>query len=95
VQADPWGDARTVAAEICGTSMSSQGWPQSSYDAMLPDNPHVLMGRSDRRGYALVKLGGNAEVSLRSPQTVKTAHSTVSTLAQFVVEDGVRGIRRA
>jgi alkaline phosphatase D len=95
VQADPWGDARTVAAEICGTSMSSQGWPQSSYDAMLPDNPHVLMGRSDRRGYALVKLGGNAEVSLRSPQTVKTARSPVSTLAQFVVEDGVRGIRRA
>jgi alkaline phosphatase D len=95
VQADPWGEARTVAAEICGTSISSQGWPQERYDATLPDNPHVLYGRSDRRGYALVEIGRNAEVALRSPQTVKTPSSPVETVARFVVEGGVRGIRRA
>lgn len=95
VQADPWGEARTVAAEVCGTSISSQGWPQERYDSVLSNNPHLLLGRSDRRGYALVEIGRNAEVALRSPQTVKTPTSTVETLARFVVEDGVRGIRRA
>jgi alkaline phosphatase D len=94
VQADPCGEARTVAAEVCGTSISSQGWPQERYDKVLPDNPHLLYGRSDRRGYALVEIGRNAEVTLHSPQTVKTPTSPVETLARFVVEDGVRGIRR-
>jgi len=95
VQANPWGEAHTVAAEICGTSISSQGWSQELYDSAIGDNPHLLLGRSDRRGYALVEIGRNAEVQLRSPQTVKTPTSPVETLARFVVEDGVRGIRRA
>jgi alkaline phosphatase D len=95
VQANPWAGSPIVAAEVCATSMSSQGWPQERYDATLKENPHLLFGRSDRRGYALVELGRNAEVSLRSPETVKTPTSPVETLARFVVEDGVRGIKRA
>ncbi len=95
VQADPWAGSPIVAAEVCGTSMSSQGWPQERYDATLRENPHLLYGRSDRRGYALVEVGRDAEVQLRSPQTVKTPTSPVETLGRFVVEDGVRGIRRA
>lgn len=95
VQADPWAGTPIVAAEVCGTSMSSEGWPQERYDATMQENPHLLYGRSDRRGYALVELGRNAEVALRSPLTVKTPTSSVETLARFVVEDGVRGIKRA
>jgi len=94
VQADPWGTAETVAAEVCGTSMTSQGWPQSRYDSILGDNPHVLHARSDQRGYALVELGKNADIQLRSPQTVRTARSPVSTVGRFAIDDGVRGIRR-
>lgn len=95
VQADPWGDARTVAAEVCGTSMSAQGWPQSSYEPLRADNPQLLHLNSDERGYALVEIGRNAEVQLRSPETVKQRASAVRTVGHYVVEDGVRGIRRA
>jgi alkaline phosphatase D len=95
VQADPWAGTPVVAAEVCGTSMSSQGWPQERYDATVKENPQLLYGRSDRRGYVLVELGRDAEVLLRSPQTVKTPASPVETLARFVIEDGVRGISKA
>lgn len=93
LQADPWAATPVVAAEVCGTSLSSQGWPQASYDAIRPDNPHLLYARSDRRGYALLDIDRDTRVQLRSPQTVKQPSSTIETLARFVVEDGVRGIR--
>ena len=95
VQSDPWADSPVLAAEVCSTSISSQGRPQERMDESARSNTHLQWARSDRRGYALVELGRNAEVTLRSPQTVKQARSQTETLARFVVEDGVRGIRRA
>jgi alkaline phosphatase D len=95
LQADPWGDARTVAAEVCGTSMASQGWPQENYDRLRSDNPQLLHARSDERGYALVEIGRHAEVQLRSPATVKQRESEVRTVGRYANEDGVRGIKPA
>lgn len=95
VQSDPWGTARTVAAEVCGTSMASQGWPQSTYDVLRADNPHMLHANSDERGYALVEIGRDADIRLRSPETVKQRESAVRTVGHYVVENGVRGLRQA
>lgn len=95
VQADPWAGSPVLAAEICGSSLAAQGWPQENYDAFLRLNPHWLHGRSDQRGYVLIELGGSrADIQLRSPQTIKAAESPVATVGKFVVEDAVRGIKR-
>ncbi len=93
VQADPSGKARTVAAEVCGTSMASQGWPQSEYDALRADNPQLLRLNSDERGYVLIEIGRDADVQLRAPETVKQSQSAVRTVGRYRVEDGVRGIK--
>jgi alkaline phosphatase D len=84
-----------VAAEVCGTSLASQGWPQAQYDAYLADNPHLLFGRSDRRGYCLFTIAGDCRVDVRAVGTVKQKQTGIETLASFVIEDGVRGIHKA
>ncbi|MEZ5441264.1 MAG: alkaline phosphatase D family protein [Lysobacterales bacterium] len=94
LQLDPWSNSPVLAAEVCGTSISSQGWAQENYDAIRPENPQLLYARSDRRGYALLDMNRRqTQVTLRSPQTVKTPTAPVETLARFVVESGRRGIR--
>lgn len=84
-----------LAAEVCGTSISSQGWPQARYDTALADNMHLKFARSDRRGYGLVTVGRDARVDLRVLDSEKRRGSTIGTAASFVVEDGRRGIGRA
>lgn len=89
-------DGAVVAAEVCGTSISSQGWPQERYEQYVAENPQFLYGRSDRRGYALIELNKeHADVRLRSMKTVKEQNKGVETLVEFVVKDGKRGIVRA
>ncbi|HET6602802.1 MAG TPA: alkaline phosphatase D family protein [Xanthomonadaceae bacterium] len=97
VRRDPWAaDSPVLAAEVCGTSLTAQGWPQERYEGYLRDNPHLLLGRSDRRGYALFELGRDrCQVRLRTVDSVKTRTSSIQTLAQFVVHDGRRGIEPA
>jgi alkaline phosphatase D len=84
-----------LAAEVCGTSIASQGWPQAMYDDRLRDNPHLKFARSDRRGYALVTLGRDARVDLRVMDSEKRRGSRVETAASFVVAQGRRGIEPA
>lgn len=95
LQQDPRAGSPVLGAEVCTTSLASQGWPQSTYDGYLRDNPHLKFGRSDRRGYCLLTLGKDCDVAIRAVATVKQPRSEVETLARFVVEDGVRGIRPA
>lgn len=93
---DPFGErSPALAAEVCGTSISSQGWPAERYDAYARDNPHLAFVRGDRRGYCLFTLGREADVRIRAVDTVKRRDSTVGTLARFVVEDGRRGLTKA
>lgn len=95
---DPWqsgGGSPVIAAEVCGTSISSQGWPQERYEAFRKINPHLKFGRSDRRGYCLFTLGREARVDVRAIDSEKRRGSRVETLATLAIEDGRRGLQRA
>lgn len=85
-------DSRPIASEFVATSISADGWPQSRYDEARADNPHVLLSRSDQRGYTLLEFGRDAvEASLRVVDDVRSATPSFSTQARFRVEDGRPG----
>lgn len=85
VQDDPWtARPRSLASEVCGTSISSQGAPQALTDGVRADNPHVKFARSDRRGYCLLDVRRNAtEVSVRALDDVTRRDTRIETLARF------------
>jgi alkaline phosphatase D len=84
-----------VASEFCGTSITSQGPTQKSVDAVLPENPHIKLARSDHRGYVRASVGGGSfSAELIALDTVKRHDSKASVLARFVVEDGKPGPQR-
>jgi alkaline phosphatase D len=85
-----------VAAEIVGSSITSQGWAQRRMDALRADNPHVLFAESGHRGYVRVEVTPELfKADLRGMDHVKTREAACSTLASFVVEDGKPGPRPA
>ena len=85
--------APTVAAEFCGTSITSEGARQSYYDNRRVRNPHIKLARSDKRGYTTMRLTGDrADVDLRALDDEKRADSKIAMLARFTVRDGVPGI---
>ena len=91
-------DARSpvVASEFCGTSITSQGASQKMVDALLPENPHMKFGRSDRRGYVRASVaGGRLQAELVGLETVKKPDARADVLARFVVEDGRPGPQKA
>lgn len=85
VQDDPWSRRpRTIASEVCGTSITSQGGSQAQYDALRDENPHFHLARSDRRGYCLLDLRRDGtELTLRTLDTVTLPESRVDTLAKL------------
>jgi len=85
-----------VASEFCGTSITALGPSQKSVDALLPDNPHIKLARSDHRGYVRATVsGGKFRADLMALDTVKRQDSKASVLARFVVEDGKPGPQRS
>ncbi|HLX79122.1 MAG TPA: alkaline phosphatase D family protein [Burkholderiales bacterium] len=81
-----------VASELCGTSITSQGPSQSAVDALLPENPHMKYGRSDRRGYVRASIaGGRLDADVIGLDTVKKSESRAEVLTRFVVENGKPG----
>ena len=78
-----------IASEFCGTSLSSaSGVAQSSVDAIRAKNPHILLARSDQRGYVIADVTPTEwTTSLRVLDDVGKEDSGVSTLARFVVKD--------
>ncbi|MEW6691073.1 MAG: alkaline phosphatase D family protein, partial [Pseudomonadota bacterium] len=85
-----------VASEFCGTSISSQGPSQKMVDALRRENPHMKYGRSDRRGYVRMSVGGGRlHADLMGLETVKRPESRLEVLARFVVDDGKPGPQRA
>jgi alkaline phosphatase D len=81
-----------VATEICGTSISSQGWPQERVDGWRAESPHARYARSDKRGYVTVELSAReARVRLRAIDSEKDPNSGIATIANFVVADGKAG----
>ncbi len=85
-------DNPVIATEFCGTSVTSNSRPQSRTDRYVADNPHIRYGRSDRRGFAMVKITPSAlHVDFVGLDNVLRADSKASVLASFTVEDGKPG----
>jgi alkaline phosphatase D len=89
-------DSPVVASEFVGTSITSQAWPQERLNQYLPDNPHTLLADSRYRGYVRVEVTPKRWLAdLRALDTVQKREAGCSTLASFVVEDGIPGPVRA
>ncbi|KPU94903.1 alkaline phosphatase [Variovorax paradoxus] len=84
-----------IASEFCGTSIASaSGTAQSRAQEIADNNPHILLARSDRRGYAVADVTpGRWLTSLRVLDDVAQPDSGISTLARFAVDDCVPGPR--
>ncbi len=87
------GAERILASEFCGTSISSRSSvPQERLDALRARNPHVLLARSQERGYCVSDITpGRWQATLRAVRDPLDASSDAFTLARFVVEDGRPG----
>jgi alkaline phosphatase D len=87
-----------VGAEITGTSISSGGDSNpvtfhQTFDPIMADSPHWKY-IDNRRGYVLCEVTPERMLaSLRTVDTVRQqAGTTVTTAAEFVVENGRPGV---
>ncbi len=84
--------SKTVATEFCGTSISSEGLPQSRLDPLRADNPHLHHARADERGYVHFTLDARRlRARLRVVDDPRDAASGVRTAARFAVVAGRAG----
>ena len=84
-------DARPVATELMGTSVSSNGDPGVPSTVFgIPGNPHILL-RDNRRGYVRCSLTREAWTSEFRIVPTKTRGLPASTLATALIEDGRPG----
>jgi alkaline phosphatase D len=89
-------NSKIVASEFCGTSITSQAWPNEKIQAELADNPHLLLGNSAHRGYVRLDISAKgATASLQISADVRDPATKISTLAKFFVEPGKPGPVRA
>jgi alkaline phosphatase D len=91
-------DGPLVATEFMGTSISTNGDPanpRTRYDHS-PSNPHIVFNNNNR-GYVRCTLTPDAWTSeFRKVSTVEQEEGvTASTLATFVIENGLPGARLA
>lgn len=83
-----------VAAEFCGTSITSQGTRPDVIARIKGANPHIRFAESTKRGYVVLDVSrGRTEAALRVVETVKERDSPVATRARFTVEDGRPGVQ--
>jgi alkaline phosphatase D len=96
VHAEPENPKSTlVASEFCGTSISAQGLPADVVSDMVKNNPHILLGRSDTRGYQIHQVDEKrTRVKLVHTLDVKEPLTGSQTLAQFEVRAGSPRINR-
>jgi alkaline phosphatase D len=88
--------SHAVATEFCGTSITSEGMPQSRIEAALPFNPHIRYGHADQHGYTRFALDAKAlRAQLRVVDDVLDPASGIRTAASFVVEAGRPGAHAA
>ncbi|MDD2546292.1 MAG: alkaline phosphatase D family protein [Burkholderiaceae bacterium] len=82
-----------IASEFCGTSLTSRsGSTQAQVDAIVRQNPHVLLARCEQRGYGLADLTPQRWTThLRVLDDPLQEDSSARTLARFVVEEGRPG----
>ena len=84
-----------VAAEVCGTSITSQGPSAKHVAATLAENPHIHFG-GPRRGYVCMEITPqHAIATIRALDSEKRIDSGISTLAKFAIENGRPGVQAA
>lgn len=83
----------TIATELVGTSITSNGPPYQRFVEMLPENPHVRFFDSRHRGYMVIDLAsGLLDARFRVISDRRDRSASVSTLKRFVVESGKPGV---
>ena len=84
-----------MGVEFLGTSVSTGGdTVPRELDFGLPNNPQLLL-RNNNRGYCKCTLTEDTWTSeYRIVSTVRQPTATVSSLATFVVQNGVPGAQR-
>jgi alkaline phosphatase D len=91
-------EARTIATEFVGTSITSNGDEPvygPYYGPMIPFNPHIKFFDGDRRGYVRCTLDRDTwRTDLQMVTSVSNRFAPEYTLASFVVEDGRPGAQR-
>lgn len=86
----------TMASEICGGSITSNGPPQRSTDGHLAENPHMRLGNSERRGYVEIELTmTRAMATLWTTGNARDPRAELSVLARFAIENGRPGPQAA
>ena len=84
--------AEPVATELCGTSVTSTGRPQSEVLRVMRDNPHIRFGDSSRRGYVVVDVTQERSIArLRVVDDATDPATGVATQATFAIEAGLPG----
>ncbi len=87
--------AEPVATELCGTSVTSQGRPQSEVEAVMRDNPHIRFGNGSRRGYVVVDVTAERSIArLRVVDDVTDPATGVATQATFAIDAGHPGAQQ-
>jgi len=86
-------ESKVIGSEFCGTSLTSHSkTPRARAQEIADNNPHILLARPDKRGYAVAEVTPERwTTSLRVLDDVAQADSAVATLARFVVNDQVPG----
>lgn len=96
VHQDPYDvSSRVVAAEFCGTSITSpKAQTPEATARQVKRNPHCVYSNAAYRGYGLVDITPkSATVSLRAVSDVRDANSEVFELKRFEVEAGSSQIK--
>ena len=90
-------DAEPVAAELCGTSITSpRGQEPSEVAAVLRDNPHIKHGDGTQRGYMVLDVTRQRTVArMRVIDDETKRVPSVATQATFAIEAGRPGVTRA
>ena len=82
-------ESTPVASEFVATSISADGRPQSNYDRIRAENPHIQQMRSDQRGYTLLDFSRDRlEVSLQTVADVRVREPSFGVQARYLVENG-------
>jgi alkaline phosphatase D len=89
-------ESKTLATEFCGTSLTSGGGDNDDkLKDRLANNPHFVFADAQKRGYGVVELTPKRlTTTLRVVDDVRIQNTTVSSLAQFMVDSATTQIQR-
>ncbi len=84
-----------VAAELCGSALTSRTPSPAVTAAIVRANPHILFADSRHRGYLLLDLTPEScTADVRALDDVTDPASGVFTLARFRIDAGRPGVSR-